>query len=366
MLLLNRAHFSTSAALMRRAIGYGCRRVNVVVTLHCEVNEDDSLESIGIGHVRSDGLSRYRPLTGKIRNELEQGLRSCFAEAVDSNVDLVILAHLDSNGRRDRWRNHFRFDPTQRLKGYSYEQAMLQVVLAALNVTAATETRVEFNLTGEMGSTIFAHADKYCDILQRMRAQRSDVRFGFNLNHDGIEGKQTPSPPACKDVQRLIDSCDFLGFSNYRPVSVPPVKQDFEASVAYFLSELRRLDLSMPGNMPLHFSEVGLGGAAAGADDQDPPGVAATPYAGPRYGAVSPWADPELRSLRRKYHAALLEYLDDPTGPQPVTAAFLWSHTSWDPMNERSAANFDREIFAAIRRHNQRAYESMAKTGHEH
>ena len=65
---------------------------------------------------------------------------------------------------------------------------------------------------------------------------------------------------------------------------------------------------------------------------------------------------PELRELRRQYHAALLEFLASPSGPQPVTAAFLWSHSSWDPMNRESSANFDPSIFEAIRRHNARVY----------
>ena len=170
VLLLSRGDYQESVSLMRRAVGYGCRRINVVVTLQCEVNEDDTLSSLGIGHVRRFGRRNYVPLTAEIIEELEGGLRACFAEAVARHVDLVILAHLDSNGRRDRWRNHFRFDPTQPIAGVSYEQAMLQMVLAALDVTRSTDTTVEFNLTGEMGSTIFGHADKYRDILQRMRA----------------------------------------------------------------------------------------------------------------------------------------------------------------------------------------------------
>ena len=356
VLLWSRSDYERAAATMRRVIGYGCRRVNVVVTLQCEVRDDDGLSSLGIGDVRRAGRNNYVPLTSDVLDELEQGLRAGFAEAVTHHVDLVILTHLDSNGRRDRWRNYFRFDPAEPMAEFSYEQAMLQMVISALDVTKAQGIAVECNLTGEMGTTIFGHADKYLAILHRLRAQRPDVRFGFNLNHGGIEGERPPTLPECQAVQALIDACDFIGFSNYRPVGVPPRPEDFEKSVLFFVSELSRLRLALPPDLPLHFSEVGLGGAAAEGEDSDVRAVAATPYAGPRYGAASPWKVPELRELRRQYHAALLAFLARPTGPQPVTAAFLWSHATWDPLNQASPDNFDETIFEAIRRHNERAY----------
>ncbi len=56
--------------------------------------------------------------------------------------------------------------------------------------------------------------------------------------------------------------------------------------------------------------------------------------------------------LRRAYHKALLEFLSEPSEINPVTAAYLWSEGSWDPMGILSSMFVDPEIQKLVREHN--------------
>ena len=96
-----------------------------------------------------------------------------------------------------------------------------------------------------------------------------------------------PSGRTCK---RSIDECDFVGMSFYRPVSVTPRVSDFVRGVDYFMEEFRNHGLSVPTTMPMHFSEVGIGGGHEDADVASEPAKAVeTPWDGSGDPRTNPW-----------------------------------------------------------------------------
>jgi hypothetical protein len=60
-----------------------------------------------------------------------------------------------------------------------------------------------------------------------------------------------------------------------------------------------------------------------------------------------------MQQLRRQYHRALLQFLEEQPARWAVSAAFFWSTGSWDPQGIRHSDFRDPEIAAAIQRHNE-------------
>jgi hypothetical protein len=157
-------------------------------------------------------------------------------------------------------------------------------------------------------------------------------------------------------MQQLIDECDFVGMSFYRPVSVPPTVDDFVRGIDYFRSEFSQHGLKLPRSKPLHFSEVGIGGGFNDDDEAHEARKAAeTPWAGSGDGRINPWRNFEMKQLRRQYHEALLQFLATQPARHRVTASFFWSTGSWDPQGMRQPIYADNTIMAAIERHNKAA-----------
>ena len=61
-----------------------------------------------------------------------------------------------------------------------------------------------------------------------------------------------------------------------------------------------------------------------------------------------------MQQLRRQYHSALLQFLDEQPARWRVSAAFFWSTGSWDPQGIRHPVFADPEISREIRAHNQK------------
>ncbi|HEY6563521.1 MAG TPA: hypothetical protein VIY86_03445, partial [Pirellulaceae bacterium] len=213
---------------------------------------------------------------------------------------------------------------------------------------------VTLALSGEMGRSLFAFPASYLQMVDwiRQRPNGPHVAVGVALNHGGIAGDHVLNASQRHDLQELLERLQFLGFSDYRQVQVPPRIADFEEHVEYFLSEWKALGLEVPPAMPLHFSEVGIGGYAATGHTEDPAAAVKTPYAGGGSHRGSPWVTPEMRTLRLEYHTALLAFLKQQSAIHPVTAAFLWSTGSWDPQGIREPGAADSEITQRIRTHN--------------
>ena len=59
-----------------------------------------------------------------------------------------------------------------------------------------------------------------------------------------------------------------------------------------------------------------------------------------------------MQDLRRQYHDALLRLLAEQPARWRVSAAFLWSMGSWDPIGLRRSDFADRQIMDAVEKHN--------------
>jgi hypothetical protein len=143
-----------------------------------------------------------------------------------------------------------------------------------------------------------------------------------------------------------------VGMSFYRPVSVSPTPDDFIRGIEHFMSEFDAYGLTVPLTTPLHFSEVGIGGANGGDPTNDPAKAVQTPWEGTNNPRDNPWRHEAMRNLRRQFHATLLDTLSRQPAPWRVSAAFFWSMGSWDPMGTRQANFADAEIIEAVMRHN--------------
>ena len=130
-----------------------------------------------------------------------------------------------------------------------------------------------------------------------------------------------------QQMQALIDDCDFVGMSFYAPVTVSPTPDDFVRGIDRFMGEFKQHGLSVPTDKPMQFSEVGIGGGRLRSDEEpNLTKAVAAPWEGTAFPRNNPWRDESMRSLRRQYHAALLQFL----AQQPARGAFrLRSSGAW-------------------------------------
>jgi mannan endo-1,4-beta-mannosidase len=351
---------SATLAAIDKAAQRGERRLSVCVTIHVDLSNDLHIETYG-GVNRVTG--RYLPFDGAMHDRLKDELRQVFARMRRHEMEIYILPHIDAGGRVHTWRNWVDFDPLLEYGGHSYKQLMIDSIAEALADTVGPETNVELALSGEMGTSLFRYPDSYNKIVDELRERSNlkQLKIGVSLNHSGIAGQNNPT--GISDIQlneeqraklqKLIDDCDFVGMSFYRPVNLPPSVADFVRGIDHFMSEFEAHGLKVPTSKPLHFSEVGIGG---GHDDDDVAASSAlaveTPWSGSGNARVNPWRSATMRALRRQYHAALLEFLATQPGAWQVSAAFLWSTGSWDPLGMRHPEFADPEIIQAIEAHN--------------
>ena len=353
---------AATLATIDKAAERGDRRLNVVVSILVDLTEDLRIKTYG-GY-RGRGR-RYQPFDAAMLGQLNAELRRVFSRMREHDMDIFILPHIDAGGRVRTWRNWVDFDPLVAYGGATYERLMIDSIANALAETVDEETKIELALSGEMGTSLFRYPESYRKIIRRLRERPNlkQLKIGISLNHGGISGQGNPT--GVEDIvldgnqraemQSLIDECDFVGMSFYRPVRAEPTPADFVRGIEHFMGEFREHGLSVPTSKPMHFSEVGIGG---GHDDNDqasdPAEAVKTPWSGSGDPRTNPWRDPAMRRLRRQYHQALLDFLTQQPAPWHVSAAFFWSTGSWDPQGLRHPEFADPEIMAAIRRHNQK------------
>jgi len=350
ILLFHKPYHTEGVRAVRRAAELKCSCVNVVVTLHCKIDEDRQV--VGYGTLQQ---GKFVPLNEQTLRMFQETIQQTFAAAVAEEMDISILAHLNSWGKVDDWRNHFQFDPLVKYGKYNYQKALLAPIANAITATAKPTTHVEFSLAGEMGRSVFAHAKSYQTIMKSLRSEDRlpQLELGVSWNFNRVAGESFPTPEQQQQVQQLIDMSDFVGLSNYRGFDLPPKPSGFAKAVEHFLTEMKRRGVTVPANMPLHFSEVGIGGCTEDARLTTSPAIAAkTPWQGSDRIARNPWASSEMRDLRVDFHRALLGFLNNQPSENPVTRAFLWSEGSWDPMDIGEAGFLDHEIITLIQKHN--------------
>ncbi len=341
-----------------RAHELGARRVNFVVTLHAKLDADRRVVRYGLR--RAPGQD-FQAMSEGLRTEITHALSRAFQRAVDHGMAIAILPHLDDAGPSEVWRNRFQFDPLELLHGYSYDSALMQPIVAALRQSTPPNTPVILAMGGEMGRSLFMYPESYRTLAWRLRKRRPgpDLKLGIALNHNNLADEYQTTAELRSSLRQLMLALDFVGFSNYGPIPVPPRPEAFANHVNRFLKELASLGVTLSDRMPLHFSEIGLGGYGEQGLTHEAAEAARVPYLGAGPHQPNPWQDPEMSAFRREYHRALLSFLDHPTPQHPVTAAFLWSVGSWDPQGIREPGRGDPEIQEAIRKHNRSAEDSL-------
>lgn len=346
----------------------GDRWVQLVPTLHARLKPDLTIDAYGLQGSR--GASWTSPDNFTVASDdLADRFRDAFAKAIGQAVrrglNVSLLPHLDpAGGPVNEWRNLYRFTPTRVIGSGSYETLLINPLADAIEAEATADTRIDLAISGEMGRSLFQHPQVYLEIVQRLRERfaanprTARVKIGVALNWSGLAGEAEESTIDHAAVAELFAELDFVGFSCYAPVSVPPDAEDFLAATQNFLEELRSLGGDLRKSARLVYSEVGIGGGYPefgidGPRYPTPKQVAAKPYEGRGHGRNNPWRDPALAKLRGEYYAALCDYLADQPKKTPfVEKAFLWSEGPWDPQGVASPAYRDPAIAEAIDKHN--------------
>ncbi|TWU00254.1 hypothetical protein Pla108_12010 [Botrimarina colliarenosi] len=346
----------------------GDRWVQFVPTLHTRLNEDLTIDAYGLQGSRRgpwESASNFTVATDDLADRFRDAFAAAIGQAVRRGLNVSLLPHLDpAGGPVNEWRNLYRFAPGDVIGPGSYESLLIDPLADAVEAGATSDTRVDFALSGEMGRSLFEHPADYLQLVRRLRERfatnprTAGVRLGVALNWSGLAGELDQATINRGAVAELFAAFDFVAFSCYAPVSVPPTPQDFQQATQNFLQELRSLGGDLPPEARLVYAEAGIGGDTVrpGADGPvyaTPAEVAAKPYEGRGSSRLSPWTNPALAELRQQYHAALCEYLQNgPDTTPPIDKAFLWSEGPWDPQGVAGERFRDDAIADAIDQHN--------------
>lgn len=350
ILLFHKSHHTNGKLAVRRAANTRCSQVNMVVSLFCKLDKQRQVLSYGL-----EKKGKFVPLNPKLLTEFKKSLEDAFSEAVAYNLDISILVHLNSSGEIHDWRNNFLFDPLKEHNGYSYQEALINPIAEVLAETIKPKTKINFSIAGEMGRSVFSFPDSYANMLEALRNDNrlANCQMGISFNFSSVNGEAKPITASPISLDQLIQRCDFVGLSQYRGFELPAVANDFQLAKQAFLEEMKQAGVEIPTEMPLHFSEVGIGGTSKGRDSK-PQETAHEPWTGTDDPEKNPWESPEMRRLRIEYHLALLEFLSKPSRQNPVTEAFLWSEGSWDPMDMNDRGFSDQAIIELIQMHNEK------------
>lgn len=356
--------YEKAAQRITKVAETGARRISFTILMLVELEPGFKVKHYGAtwSRKKADGGIEYafQPMTESIRKQIRLEFEKAFAQAVKHNLEINILPQIDATGEITEWRNFFDFDPTTKLGGYSYETAMLETVLEALEATVPSGHPVEMTLEGEMGCSLFTHPAAWHDMLKHIRSRQKldKLRLGISANYEGVSGKVVPTAAQQKAMTQLIESSDFIGLSCYAKTAVPPTVNDFTACVNKFCEEFQTAGSPIPATKPLRFTELGHGG---GGFDKDWKLIVPGPMLD-RMGRASffgtdkveknPWTTPERIAFRRDFYQAALQFLTTQPAKWRVEQAYLWSFGSWDVHGITNPVFADTEITADITKHN--------------
>jgi mannan endo-1,4-beta-mannosidase len=346
-------------AAIDEAAKHGERQLNVVVTVLADFTEDLHLKSFGSF---SGQNYEYVPYDETMRDVLREKLRAVFERMVEHHMAIYVLPHIDAGGKVKQWRNWVDFDPLESYSGYSYGDLVLGTIADELAETVTPTTHVELALSGEMGTSMFQHADSYRKIVAKLRERPKlkQMKIGISCNHDKIAGEGNPkgrgeirfTDEQRNEMQRLIDETDFVGMSAYIQAGNPPTVDDIVRGIDRFMKQFASLGLNVPTTKPLQFTEMGIGGQKLHPGKADVEQALQAPWEGTAVVRQNPWVDDSLREMRHQYHAALIKFLTTQPADWQVSAAFFWSMGSWDPWGHGNSEFGDPVIQREIEEHN--------------
>ncbi|MBA3882092.1 MAG: hypothetical protein H0X73_05075 [Chthoniobacterales bacterium] len=363
--MFHKWQMQTADKAVDKVAALGDSGVEFCITLVSELNPQYQPQNFGLLRENREGGpgDTFYPSDEALRAEFKGWCAAAFARAVEHRLSIAILLHLNSHGPIKRWRNDFDFDPLTSISGTSYADALVGPVMEALEAVVPADWPVEVSLQGEMGRTVFAHPHSWLTLLQQVR-RRGKLRhavFGLSLNYQEISGPLQPEEFDRAALQKLWESCDFIGVSMYQKLEVPPRAESIASNLAQFVSQFAAVSCPLPADKPLHIVEFGIGG---GWQSQDgafrAPAIsveeaARTPFVGTDRPEANPWANEPLRKLRQQTYAAFCNFLKQPAASHPVSSAYLWSYGSLDVHGLVSPIFADAEISRRVQDHNRSA-----------
>lgn len=331
------------------------RWVQLVPTLHARLNADRTIADFGVMRDRGESWrspDNFEPATGALAGRFRDAFAAAIGQAVRRGMSVAILPHLDpAGGPVEAWRNVYDFAPDAVIGTGSYESLLIEPLAAAIETEATSDTRIDLTLSGEMGRSLFEHPREYLALAERLHGRFADnprtagVRLGAALNWSGVVGSLDATSIDREAVAELFAGFDFVSFSCYAPVGVPPRADDFRLATSNFLAELQSLGVVLSPQTRLVYAEVGVGGGGASLE-----AIAAKPYDAQGMPSGDPWSSPERRDFRVAYHRALCDYL----ARGEIEKAFVWSEGPWDPQGIADRRFRDETITKLIDSHNKR------------
>ncbi len=361
IVMRNERDYQIAVDRVERAAKIGCRHLNFVVTVNCDVRDDDEAAEV-LRYGLATGKRRQRrlePMTDAVRDRIVAYYRPAMQAAINQGMAISVLCHLDVARGRYVWRNYFRFDPMVEVEGFSYRSSLVQPLVETLAEILPDDRLLTISVAGEMGTSVFDHPESYRQLVAEVRRSLNDKKLlvGVCFNHNGVEGKSDVAMP--DQIQSLLDECDYIGFSNYHAVSVPPRVEDFVKSVDSFAGAFARHHIHLSDTTQLQFTEIGLGGFGPGGFTTEPAQAARTLWEGTSFAGQNPWGDDAMHRFRVDYHRELLKFLQAQPAKWPVQRAFLWTDGSWDPQGVAAIEFKDEMILKMIQEHNRKAAQAL-------
>jgi hypothetical protein len=167
-----------------------------------------------------------------------------------------------------------------------------------------------------------------------------------------------------KDIKKMMESLDFLGISNYAPMSSRIQLSEFENGAIIFEKELAILGINLTTlrkknpKLVFTYSELGIGGGFRFFDNKakTPSEAAATPNAGITYQyskTTDPWATPQMTAFKHHYYKQLVAWRQA-SRTYRVDHVNLWNVASWDHLGVYSEEYRDDVVVKIVKAWNDR------------
>lgn len=286
------------------------------------------------------------PFNKRVVQSFQSAMTHCFNEASKLGFsEIEVTPHIDDSSGK-KWRNTLAFSPVEKgYEGLSYYDIMIHPLMGALENTKFKQQKVCLSLQGEMSKSILTSPQHWLHIIDIIQKKtKFNVGVGFNFNH--LCGstrctKENSKKYNRQSIQKLLRKADYIGISNYAPLTHAVHTYEFQNGILIFNKELQALGISVNdlyntrSRFSIHYAEIGIGG---GTQDNVPARntteAAASPYAGilgPYDLRTDPWKSNAMTMFKRLYYKQLIKWCSQNTGPDfHVSHVNLWNVASWD------------------------------------
>ena len=254
VLMFHEWEFESCSEQVHKSSLLNNKYLTLMYTFHFKVDESQKLTGFCLKN-KNNGCSDS---SEKLISKVKSYYTNCLQKLNELKIKPTFLFHIDEWGNNGIWRNYLKFDPLVRYGDRpSYNQLIIEPLLDALEENDIKQSDVA--IQGEMGATVFHAPKSYESIVKNI--QKRGQRAGLSLNYNRISGKVKVK---VEETQKLFNNLDFLGFSAYAPLRkffpMSLKTNDFKKYKTDFLLKLKNLGLYISSDLPLQFSEIGIGG----------------------------------------------------------------------------------------------------------